>query len=77
MTYCVKCKRQTTDRAGSGHLATTSNGRRQMKSVCATCGSKKCQFVAGGASANTGAVRRGKGTFGNILGSVLGQILPF
>ena len=73
MAYCVKCKSNTNDRVGSEQFCTTKNNRRQVKTICARCGGKKCQFIAG---PKTG-VKGGAGTFGNILGSVLGQILPF
>ncbi len=44
-SYCVKCKRHTV--GANPKLATTSNGRKMVKSTCTVCGSGKSLFVSG------------------------------
>lgn len=46
--YCVKCRRPTETRNLT--TVTTKNNRKQMKGICAVCGSKKAQFVKSGGS---------------------------
>ncbi len=43
--YCVRCRHKTGDH--NAHATTTKNGRKMMKSTCATCGGKKSMFLAG------------------------------
>lgn len=45
LTYCVKEKKETSNVAGSEKIVKTKNGRNMMKSICASCGSKKSRFV--------------------------------
>ncbi len=49
--YCVKCKSKTSD-ASKPTIVKTKNGRSMATTKCATCGTKKCQFVKGGIKGN-------------------------
>ncbi len=62
--YCVKCKRQTGD-AGYAS-AVTKNGKPMVKSTCAVCGKRKCQFVS--PSQIQG------GALGNLFGPLLSKV---
>lgn len=42
-TYCFKCKANTD--SDDTNIITTKNGRRMLKGICATCGSRKCKFL--------------------------------
>lgn len=42
----MKCKEQTSNASGSEHIATTKNGRHQLKAKCAVCGTTKNKFVS-------------------------------
>lgn len=46
MSYCVKCKRKTSD-SGKPQLVKTKNNRVMKKCKCADCGTVKCEFVSG------------------------------
>lgn len=46
MTYCVSCKTRTANL--NPRESTTANGRKQLKSTCAICNSKKSTFMKGG-----------------------------
>lgn len=48
LTYCVKERKMT--ETSNEKMVKTKNGRNMIKGICASCGSKKCQFV----SASTG-----------------------
>ena len=41
--YCVKCRAKKTMK--NAKMTTTSNGRKALKGVCPTCGTKMMRFV--------------------------------
>ena len=43
LTYCLKCKRNTKNRAAK--MIKTKNGRLILTSKCAVCGTKKSRFM--------------------------------
>ena len=43
LTYCLKCKRNTKNAVAK--MIKTKNGRLNLSSKCAVCGSKKSRFM--------------------------------
>ena len=41
--YCMKCKSKT--KTNNVRLEQTKNGKPILKGICASCGSKKAQFI--------------------------------
>lgn len=44
LMYCLKCKSDTPN-SGKEIIKTTSTGRKQLKAVCAVCGTNKSKFL--------------------------------
>ena len=45
-SYCVKERRLTENIPGSEEYFKTRNGRTMMMAICASCGTRKTQFVS-------------------------------
>ena len=74
-TYCVKCRRKTSD--VKPYASQTSTGRGMMKSSCSGCGSKKSRFVKGSVGSHRSHSKRGSKKGGGPIASLLANLFPF
>lgn len=63
-SYCCKCHRKTSNK--DAKVTMTANGRSIMKSHCAICKGKKCQFMIGHKS----KIVKGNGIIGDIFNTI-------